>query len=167
MGGMKTAASVCLLALAAFTARQPPPLPDPKLTPGAVRTADAALLCRPGYARSVRRVSRADKAMIYREYGIRHRAPYSFEVDHLVPLEIGGSNRRANLWPESYLAKPWNAHVKDRLEDWLHRQVCAGHLPLAQAQHEIATDWIAAYRRYLGDPSATRSVRRHISAAGS
>jgi hypothetical protein len=47
---------------------------------------------------------------------------------------------------------PWNAHVKDKLEDRLHGLVCAGKLPIEQAQREIATDWIAAYERYLGEP---------------
>jgi len=47
---------------------------------------------------------------------------------------------------------PWSAHVKDKLEDRLHALVCAGKLPMEQAQREIATDWIAAYERYLGEP---------------
>ena len=47
---------------------------------------------------------------------------------------------------------PWNAHVKDKLEDRLHALVCAGKLPIEQAQQEIATDWIAAYEKYLGNP---------------
>jgi hypothetical protein len=46
----------------------------------------------------------------------------------------------------------WNAHVKDKLEDRLHGLVCAGKLPIEQAQREIATDWIAVYERYLGEP---------------
>jgi hypothetical protein len=29
--------------------------------------------------------------------------------------------------------------------------VCAGQLPLDRAQPEIATDWLAAYRRDIGD----------------
>jgi hypothetical protein len=43
----------------------------------------------------------------------------------------------------------WNAHVKDVMEEHLHKMVCAGKLDLATAQRDIATDWIAAYKRYF------------------
>lgn len=33
------------------------------------------------------------------------------------------------------------ARSKDRVESYLHRQVCSGSFPLQQAQREIATDW--------------------------
>jgi hypothetical protein len=64
-------------------------------------------------------------------------------------LELGGSNSIKNLWPESYRTV-WNARVKDRLENRLHELVCSGQLDLATAQREIATDWIAAYKKYVG-----------------
>jgi hypothetical protein len=57
----------------------------------------------------------------------------------LIALELGGSNRLTNLWPEPYDIT-WNAHVKDRLENRLHEMVCAGQLDLATAQRAIATD---------------------------
>lgn len=38
----------------------------------------------------------------------------------------------------------------DRLEEALQHLVCQGKLPLAQAQHAITTDWVAAYRTYVG-----------------
>ena len=45
---------------------------------------------------------------------------------------------------------PEGAHVKDRLELRLLDLVCQGKLPLAEAQHAITTDWITAYRTYVG-----------------
>jgi hypothetical protein len=54
-----------------------------------------------------------------------------------------------NLWPEPYSSSPWNAHVKDALEEHLHQMVCAGKLDLSTAQRDIATDWIAAYKKYF------------------
>jgi hypothetical protein len=39
--------------------------------------------------------------------------------------------------------------VKDELEAILARQVCSGRVPLAKAQQAIATDWIAAYNRFV------------------
>jgi hypothetical protein len=90
------------------------------------------------------------KAEVYREYGIDRRSGH-FEVDHLIPLGLGGADTRENLWPESRDTQPWNADVKDRLEDRLHVLVCRGEVPLEEAQREIATDWIVAYRKYIGD----------------
>jgi len=68
--------------------------------------------------------------------------------------------------PQSYRTQPWNAHVKDRLENELHRLVCAGQLPLDTAQRDIATDWIAAYQAYFHtiDPSP-RPPHGHANAA--
>jgi hypothetical protein len=44
----------------------------------------------------------------------------------------------------------YGAHVKDRLENQLHKLVCNGTLTLQAAQCAIATDWIAAYQKYVG-----------------
>jgi hypothetical protein len=54
-----------------------------------------------------------------------------------------------NLWPQSYRTHPWNARVKDALENELHRRVCAGTLDLATAQRVIASNWVIGYRRYV------------------
>jgi hypothetical protein len=127
-------------------------LPDPDLTPGAVRNADVGAICRPGSAKAARHTPQAVKEKVYREYGITNREPGEYEVDHLISLELGGADVAANLWPQSYLTRPWNAHVKDRLENWLHAEVCAGRLSLQDAQQAIAGDWIRTYRKYLGEP---------------
>jgi hypothetical protein len=76
-------------------------LSDPALTPGAVMTTDAATICTPGYAKSVRQVSGKVKAQVYAEYGIASHRSGEYEVDHLISLELGGSNDIKNLWPES------------------------------------------------------------------
>jgi hypothetical protein len=89
------------------------------------------------------------KRSVYRAYGIATHAPGEYEVDHLISLELGGSNAAANLWPQPYRTEPWNAHVKDRLENELHRRVCRAELDLGTAQREIAGNWIEAYRRYF------------------
>jgi hypothetical protein len=125
--------------------------PDPNLTPGAILTTDSATVCQPGYSKSVRHTSGKLKASIYREYGL-DRTVSHFEVDHLISLELGGADVAKNLWPQSYDTVTWNAHTKDKLEDRLHSLVCAGRLPLEQAQRDIATDWIAAYQKYFGAP---------------
>ena len=123
-------------------------LPDPGCTPGArLKGVGRAAVCRPGYAESVRNVSEARKDAVYRAYGMTRRFDgEDGEVDHLVSLELGGSNGSANLFPE---AAP-GSHQKDRLENELHDEVCAGRLSLRSAQHLIASNWVAAYRARFG-----------------
>lgn len=123
-------------------------LPNPALTPGATRTVTHAELCTPGAAGKARKVSSATKREVFRRYGVTPR-PGVFEVDHLISLELGGSNAIENLWPQPY-AGANNAHHKDALENQLHALVCRGAVALEVAQHAIATDWIAARRQYGG-----------------
>jgi hypothetical protein len=126
-----------------------PPKPDTALTPGATLPVTVQDICTPGYSRKVRSVPAQVKRDVYRQYAVASHVAGEYEVDHLISLELGGSNSERNLWPQSYWTSPWNAHVKDKLENALHREVCAGRLPLDVAQHAIATDWIAAYRKYV------------------
>ncbi|TMC88113.1 MAG: HNH endonuclease, partial [Chloroflexi bacterium] len=82
-------------------------LPDSACTPGdvlATGTKDA--ICQSGYASSVRNVPVSEKNQVYAEYGIAHHSPGQYEVDHLVSLELGGSNDISNLWPEAASPKP-------------------------------------------------------------
>jgi hypothetical protein len=144
-----TVAVLVLLTSTWVSTQQPPILPDPKLTPGATLPVTKDDLCVPGYTKKIRNVPKSVKDQVYAEYGITSHQPRTYEVDHLISLELGGSNSIKNLWPESYRTTPWNAHVKDQLENHLHRLVCSGQLDLATAQREIATDWIAAYKRYF------------------
>lgn len=131
-------------------ADQPTPiLPDPKLTPGDAFDVTAQDVCVPGYARKVRDVPQELKRQVYAEYGITGHHPGDYEVDHLISLELGGSNSIKNLWPESRRTSPWNAYVKDKLEDKLHELVCDGELDLKMAQREIAANWIEAYKKYV------------------
>ena len=87
-------------------------------------------------------------------YGYSGRSPGDFEYDHLVSLELGGAvNDARNLWPEAG-ASP---NPKDSVENALHRMVCDGQMPLAQAQHIIATDWLG-WARSHGDASTSQSA---------
>ncbi len=118
-------------------------LPDSRCTPGSVLKVSAGSVCRPGYARAVRNVSVLEKLSVRRAYGVGLRHG-SLEIDHLVPLELGGANDRANLWPQPALPVP-GFHEKDALENLVHRRVCAGQMTLARAQRAVARDWVAVW----------------------
>jgi hypothetical protein len=138
-----------------------PAMPNPRLTPGAVRPdATAAQLCSPRFhTGAVRAVDESVKRKVYAEYGRAPKKGICCEVDHLISLELGGSNDIANLWPQPYAPAP-GAHQKDLVENWLHRQVCRGALPLKRAQHEIATDWFAVYRAMTAAQKSAAGRRR-------
>ncbi len=125
-------------------------LPDAACTPGAI-LADATTdqICTPGYSKNVRNVSTQEKDQVYREYGIKSHTVGEYEVDHLISLELGGSNGIANLWPEAAEPRP-GFHEKDKVENYLHDQVCNGKMSLQEAQYEIATDWMSVYNRMPG-----------------
>jgi hypothetical protein len=123
-----------------------PLLPDAKLSPGATRVVTLKEVCTPGSSKAVRNVPESEKNAVYKEYGIAHRKPGEYEIDHLISLELGGSNDIKNLWPQSYITMPYNAHVKDQLENRLHVEICAGTITMARAQMEISHNWIAAYK---------------------
>ena len=122
-------------------------LPDSACTPGAIfTTATPNVICVSGYTRTVRNVPFSEKEQAYAEYGIANHVPGQYEVDHLVPLELGGNNDIANLWPEAASPTP-GFHEKDMVENYLHDQVCSGAMSLKDAQKEIATNWLAVYKR--------------------
>lgn len=125
-------------------------LPDSACTPGALMAnVTVSQICQSGYASSVRNVPTSEKDQVYAEYGIASHYAGQYEVDHLVSLELGGSNDISNLWPE--LASPTPGfHQKDQVENYLHTQVCSGKMDLAQAQLDIATDWLSVYHQMTG-----------------
>ncbi len=134
-------------------------LPIAALTPGAVAVLTAGELCEG--ARPSRLVSSASRERVLRDYGMSSAAADSYELDALITPELGGTTDRANLWPQLYESPVWNARVKDQLEDLLPRLVCSNQIALAQAQQDIATDWIAAYKRHF---KTDRPLRAHLIA---
>jgi hypothetical protein len=122
--------------------------PDPSLPPGAVRTTDVALICSTG-TRELRHWSRERDDRIMLEYGLPPGPHPQYEIDHLVPLGIGGADDDRNLWPEPRrsIEPVWNAEAKDRLELRLRDLVCGGQLDVREAQKAIAEDWTEAYRQ--------------------
>jgi hypothetical protein len=98
---------------------------------------------------TTRRISPQVRQAVIRDYNMDRVPAHDYELDYLITPELGGSDDRRNLWPERYSSDVWNARVKDELERLLPNLVCAGTLPLATAQRDMATDWIAAYKKYF------------------
>jgi hypothetical protein len=121
-------------------------LPDPACTPGDLMSplVTKEQVCTPGYSSGVRSVTDSTKNKVYAEYGITSHATGQYEVDHFVSLELGGSNDISNLFPEPASPKP-GFHEKDKVENYLHDQVCSGAMTLQTAQIAIATNWLDVY----------------------
>lgn len=136
------------------------PLPDPQCTPGAVFP-DVSLetICTPGYTKMVRSVSDKMRRRVFAEYGISYPQPRgSYEVDHLIPLAIGGSNDIANLFPEAAEPKP-GFREKDLVEVYLREEVCARRVDLRVAQAAIANNWLSIYRNLPPETIAQLKAR--------
>jgi hypothetical protein len=140
--------------------------PDLALTPGLVATESLAELTATythncpsqkiscSYSQSHRNTTAAEKTRVLDAYP---DCPTAHEIDHVVPLAIGGADDVKNLWcqPET---NPWNGenfgyHTKDRLEAFLARKVKAATITPADAQSCILVDWVDCYQRYFGAPS--------------
>ncbi|MDO8619504.1 MAG: hypothetical protein Q7R49_06230 [Candidatus Daviesbacteria bacterium] len=129
-------------------------LPDKACTPGDIdpkvtQSNIQQTICVSGYTKTVRppvSYTAPLKLKIMQEYGDTD-SPKNYELDHLISLELGGNpTSETNLWPESYNIA-LNAREKDKVENYLHNQVCSGKSTLYQAQLQIANDWVSVYHK--------------------
>jgi hypothetical protein len=121
-------------------------LPDRSCTPGAIDPAVTqanigSTICRSGYTTKVRPPESQTEKFKWEvaepAYG-QHDVPG--ELDHEIPLELGGANDARNLWVQAGpLPNP-----KDAVEDALNRAVCDGTVKLRAAQAAIAKNWLKA-----------------------
>lgn len=120
-------------------------LPDHTATPGAVDpTLTVAKLCNKAFhTASARHVTRSEKVQACRAYGQLTGCPgHGYELDHLISIELGGSNNIKNLWPQPVDAPGTvGYHTKDVVENRAHAAVCSGRLTLKQAQQGISGNW--------------------------
>jgi hypothetical protein len=124
-------------------------LPDKTLTPGAIRPVSINDICSMEHDQVVRLVSEVLRQRVFQEYGLRDVRVENYEVDYLISPGLGGTDDIRNLWPQPRYKTMWNSFVKDQLEDYLHREVCAGVIDLAEAQRDVATDWVSAYKKFF------------------
>jgi hypothetical protein len=72
-----------------------------------------------------------------------------YEVDHLIPLCLGGADTLSNLWPQSLHGSGWNAIDKDRLEKCACKLACSGTVPQKVLADSISRNWMNAYIEFL------------------
>lgn len=155
-------AGALMLAATAASAQSPTPaiLPNPTLTPGVVASTDEAEVCGHSaagtYSQTHRLTTAAMKAEVFREYGIDPAVArnQSWEIDHRLPLALGGGDQLGDLWPQPGEGHGtlWTFHVKDRLEVFAWHEVCRFHrVSLTDAQSWfLAPDWRVAYCAKIG-----------------
>jgi hypothetical protein len=127
----------------------------PENVPGAIDPAITQenidrTICRPGYARSARPAYSITgpykHQMMHQQHPGGRMADY--ELDHLIPISLGGAPFDAqDLWLQAE-AGPANAKDKDVLEYVLWRMVCQHEVTLATAQRAISRNWITAFQTY-------------------
>jgi hypothetical protein len=95
--------------------------------------------------KTVRDVSVAVKKQVYKNYNVLYPQPTGlYEVDHFIPLALGGSNDIKNLWLEPASPKP-GFHEKDTIENYLHDEVCKNSMSLEEARQRVMRDWYDVY----------------------
>jgi hypothetical protein len=154
---MRTMFAAFMFIFAAASPASAGSLPNLNLTPGVTNPAlTQANVCTTKWGKDQRHVTEAMKEHVFQEYGLSGNSdpfckPSGCEIDHLISRELGGADDVKNLWPQSY-SGPWNAHLKDRVENRLHKEVCTGTITLDEARAGIVKDWTAEYRKYFGEP---------------
>lgn len=136
------------------------PVPDPRCTPGGINASVTAdVLRNPAWKTAGTRncqESEAEKHATYKWYGLQKPHVNSgqnqiCELDHLVPLELGGADGLGNIWPEcgpdAVTLNNRYFKIKDHVENYLSDEVKAGRMSLDVAQQGIASDWT----QYLAD----------------
>ena len=129
--------------------------PNPKLTPGVVATTNYKELTTVSkcgtYSKCHRKTSEAVKKQVCAEYPNNCKGVH--EIDHLIPLALGGSDALVNLWaePEHVLTngEDLDYHAKDRLESYLVIQMKLGKISPQNAQECLLKDWVKCYHLYI------------------
>lgn len=94
------------------------------------------------------RVDRQSKKIqnLFLQYGISTSEQSNYTIDHLIPVELGGSSDVANLWPQRTTP---DSHVKDKLENRLKDDICTGAISVQEAQQSYVSDWRQTYIKYF------------------
>ncbi len=139
---------IVIAALAAFSAhaQDVPPAIDLPLNPAVTQATIGDTICKEGWTKSVRppySLSHGIKLEKLRAAGLTEADKTRFELDHLIPIDLGG----AVYNPNNLALEPWDeAKQKDAIEACLAAAVCSGMITLEAARQAIWDDWRGASR---------------------
>ena len=119
--------------------------PDTECTPGDVFP-DCTIeqMCVRGYSATVRNMPKSKKLKVYEMYEIPKDQQKNYVIDHLISLQLCGNNEIKNLFPQIREGE-FNSRTKDKIENFLKREICKGNIELEDAQTVISEDWLSVY----------------------
>jgi len=117
--------------------------PNSILTPGNVLIYNEYFLCVPGTPGKLDKVSEETKVLVFESYHISYPTKKDYQLDKYIPMELGGSNDIRNLWPQG--VKNPGYKEKDKVEQYLYQEMCAGKINITTAQEMIKKDWVEVY----------------------
>lgn len=123
--------------------------PNTELTPGdIIENATRETVCSSGYSKRMRRdLVKKDKEKIYERYGLPYDSKH-YQIDHFIPISIGGSNDPKNLWPQPIVNNAGFIE-KQQVANYLHNKVCEGSIDIRDAQIAVKQDWHLVYHHML------------------
>lgn len=132
-------------------------MPDPHIVPGSVfAQVKLADIQESGYSKRVRDVPESLKKTICERDGVKWEDHDKYEVDHLIPLALGGSNSTSNLWCQPKFGQH-NALQKDAVERRVLKMVRDEEMDLREAQTKFGKDWISLGNEVFGVRAFGRS----------
>lgn len=117
--------------------------PNFECSSGANITVSLDVMCKKGYTATVRNVSEKTRKEVLKKYNVSDGYGRTYELDHIVPLCMGGSNDAENLWlePSTKGGFVYGYQKKDGVERLLCNKVCNGTITLEEAQYQIVYNW--------------------------
>ena len=130
-------------------------LPNKSISPGKTRITNVQELCGTS-TKYIRKTTIKTKNFVYKKYNIINTkdkvctgpSNSCYEVDHVIPLCLGGADDINNLWPQLYDGK-YGAHSKNKLEKLLYYKMCKKEISIEEAQNCINDNWVICYKKYF------------------
>jgi hypothetical protein len=144
MARLSFVAAAAFIGVSSYAAAQ---LPSSFQTPGNKSKANEAQVCAADFEASVKPMAKWQRDQALERYGKRPE-DFTGELDHLIPISLGGTNDPENLWPLP-ANKDMGPAEKKALDQKLHQMVCDKTIKLKDAQDAIKKDWVKAYDQYV------------------
>lgn len=111
------------------------------INPAVTQSTLQSTICLSGYSSTIRPAlsyTNTVKKALMTKQGLSWDTRASYDLDHIVPLEVGGAPKdKVNLM----LQTKADSAAKDVFENKHHKLVCAGKMTLAQGQACFMKDW--------------------------